>query len=485
MGKNPPQHATREGKPPRRGPTLVDQLLSRRKAERGFLPGQRVTVRFEALDLEGLAVGQVGDVLVSAPYGIPGEEAVVEITEATRFRARGKIVSILRKSPDVAPIRCRHFGRCGGCQWQHILYPIQLRYKTRLVKEYLKEALGLRRDLVQETLPSDPIWAYRHLLVATFQERDSQAVLGFHTLGGGRVVAIQECPVQHPANVAILKAALDAVVRLGLPIYNPQTRKGSVRGIIGMASFATGEAMMVLCLKNRIEDPQAFVRSVLDRVPGLVSVMMTVQRAPTLEMRGPRFSLLWGRPYIEEEVAGVKLRLGPTSSLPPNPPLLPALFGVVERQLDLKGGETVVEPFAGTGVLSLSLARRARRVIGIVPKDQLSLARESAGLNGALNCALYTRDPVRVLVKLKGQGLSKPCAVLSPPGKGTPPEVIRALVDLAVPRVVYLGRSLPSLAKDIGMFQAEGYTVREVQPIDILPHTSHLVCAVRLDRVGS
>lgn len=485
MGKNPPQHATREGRASRRGPTLVDQLLSRRKAERGFRAGQRVTVRFEALDLEGLAVGQVGDVLVFAPYGIPGEEAVVEITEATRFRARGKIISILRKSPDVAPIQCRHFGRCGGCQWQHITYPVQLRYKTRLVKEYLKEALDLRRDLVREALPSNPIWGYRNLLVATFQDREGQVVLGFHALGGGRVVAIQECPVQHPANVAILKAALDAVVQLGLPIYNPQTRKGSVRGIIGMSSFATGEAMMVLCLKSRIEDPQAFVRAVLDRVPGLVSVMMTVQRSPTLEMKGPRVSLLWGKPYIEEEIAGITLRLGPTSSLPPNPPLLPTLLQVVERQLDLAGEETVVEPYAGTGVLSFSLARVARRVIGIVPKDQLQLARESAGLNGAFNCTLYTRDPARVLAKLKGQGLTKPFAVLSPPGKGAPPEVIRALVDLGVPRLVYLGRSLPSLARDVGLFQAEGYAVREVQPIDILPHTSHLVSAVRLDRVGT
>ncbi|MDR5695784.1 MAG: 23S rRNA (uracil(1939)-C(5))-methyltransferase RlmD [Armatimonadota bacterium] len=462
----------------------MDQLLSRRRTERGLHAGQQVTVRFEALDLEGLAVGQVGDVLVSAPYGIPGEEAVVEITEATRFRARGKIVSILRKSPDVAAIQCRHFGRCGGCQWQHITYPVQLRYKTRLVKEYLKEALDLRRDLVQETLPSNPIWGYRHQLVATFQDREGQPVLGFYTLGGGRVVAIQECPVQHPTNVSILKAALDAVVQLGLPIYNPQTRKGFVRGIIGMTSFATGEAMMVLCLKNRIEDPQTFVRAVLDKVPGLVSVMMTIQRIPTLEMKGPRVSLLWGKPYIEEEIAGIKIRIGPTSTLPSNPMLLPSLFQMVEKYLDLTGVETVVEPYAGTGVLSIFLAQRARWVIGVVPKDQFQLARESAGLNGAFNCALYTRDPARVLAKLKVQGLSRPLAVLSPPGKGASSEVIRALVELEVPRVVYLGRSLPSLARDVGMFQAEGYAVREVQPIDMLPHTSHLMCAVRMDKVG-
>src|SRR3989475_11996873 len=103
-------------------------------------PGQKLTLSFRGLNLDGAGVATVGSQRVAVPFALPGEEAIVEITRGGR-RPEGKIVSLVRKSAHAAIPQCRHFGVCGGCQWQHLSYDAQLAYKTRLVRGHLEDVL--------------------------------------------------------------------------------------------------------------------------------------------------------------------------------------------------------------------------------------------------------------------------------------------------------------------------------------------------------
>lgn len=441
--------------------------------------GERITVRFSAVDPDGAAVARLGVVHLSVPFGVPGEEAIVEVTKGGR-RAQGRLVALVRKVPDIVRARCQHFGRCGGCQWQHLVLDAQRRIKTRLVKDYLKEHAGVWRDLVADVLGAAP-WHYRSTLRAVFGERQGVAIIGYHVSGEPRVLDIAECPVQHPANEAMLRAARHMGRSLNLPVYDRETGRGLLRGIVGVASFASGEALLTLSTAAVVPDPSAVVRAMLDRVPGLVGILHTVQPHPTLELLGPRLRLLWGRDHVEDEIAGFRLRVRPTSELPPNPAAAGALVDAVRRAADLRREDIAFDWSATHPLFVLAMAQDTDSSTGVTPTRRgLGDARDAAAINGITNAIFYARDPLGVFNRYVARGRRPTVVVVTAEGQGLAPETIGAIAAARVPRVVYMARSLAVCARDLRRWEEAGYRLRGVYPIDLLPQTSHIFCVAAL-----
>jgi 23S rRNA (uracil-5-)-methyltransferase RumA len=436
--------------------------------------GERLTVRFTAVAPDGAAVARVGSALLAVRFGVPGEEAVVEVVQGGR-RARGRLVALLRKSPDIVKPRCSHFGRCGGCQWQHLSLETQRRLKTRLVRDYLRERAEVRRDVVRDVLGGGEAWAYRNTVRAVFAQRDGVAVVGYHTAGGERVLDIAECPVQHPANEAILRAARHAVRTLGLPVYDPATGQGLVRGVMGMVAFATGQALLTLSTAAPLAHPSDLVHALIDRAPGLIGILHTIQPRPSPELVGPRLRLLWGRDTVEEEVAGLRFRLRPTTALPANPRAMDVLIDVVRRAVAARPGQTVVDLAAATPVCVLALAPEADAAVGIAPTRRIMEdARDAARRNGVTNAVFYSGHPLAELERLVRRGTRPAAVLLTAEGPGLATDIVQAVAAAAPPRVVVVARSLAACAHDVGRWRAVGYQVEEVQPLDLLPQTSHV-----------
>ncbi len=442
--------------------------------------GERLTVHFSAIAPNGWAVAHLGPVTVSVPFGVPGEDAIVEVIKSGR-RAEARLIALLRKSSDVIQARCRHFGRCGGCQWQHLTPQLQRRLKTRLTKDFLKQYADVPRDLVAETVGGDA-WAYRNAVRAVFAERDGVAVVGFHAAGSAHVLDIAECPVQHPSNEALLHAARHAVRALGLPVYDQSTRTGLIRGMLGLVSFTTGQALLTLSTAAALRNPTDVVHALIDRVPGLVGILSTVQPKPSSDLLGPRVRLLWGRDSVEEEIAGFRMRLRPTTDLPANPRATSLLVDAVVAAAAMRPDETAFDLAAATPLMVFGLAGFAGGVTGVVStRQEMADAREAAEWNGITNAAFSAGDPLRVLAKAAAH--HRPDAVVvTAQGPGLDPAIAEAVAAARVPRVVYLARSLSTCARDLVRWRQAGYQVISVQPVDLLPQTSHVHLVVALRR---
>ncbi|MDR7522339.1 MAG: 23S rRNA (uracil(1939)-C(5))-methyltransferase RlmD [Armatimonadota bacterium] len=442
--------------------------------------GERLTAHFTGVDPAGAAIARLGAVTLRVPFGVPGEDAVVDVVKGGR-RAEGRLVALLRKSPDVIGARCRHFGRCGGCQWQHLSLEAQRRLKTRLAKDYLKEHAEVRRDLVAEAT-GDEGWAYRNTIRAVFAERDGVAIAGYHAGGSSRVLDIVECPVQHPTNEAILRAARHAVRTLRLPVYDRSTGTGLVRGVLGLTSFATGQALLTLSSVAPLSDPTALVLALIDQVPGLVGILHTVSPRRAVDLLGPRLRLLWGRDHIEEEIAGFRVRLRPTTELPANPRAIQLLVDAVVRAAALRSDETAADLAAATPVVTFALAQVAASAVGVVPSRRvLTDAWEAAGWNGVGNASFTPRRSPAALLMMVGPRRPD-VVVVQAEGPGLDPALIGAVEAAGIPRAVYLARSLPVCARDLALWRGAGYAVASVQPVDLLPQTSHLHLVVALHR---
>src|SRR3989442_6192531 len=137
--------------------------------------GQKLTLSFRSLTLEGAVVAVAGPLRVAVPFALPGEEAIVEITRGGR-RPEGKIVSLVRKSAHAAIPQCRHFGVCGGCQWQHLSYDAQLEHKTRLVRVHLEDVLQGAGGVVLEAVGAAPC-EYTNQVQTTFALRLGKVVV--------------------------------------------------------------------------------------------------------------------------------------------------------------------------------------------------------------------------------------------------------------------------------------------------------------------
>ncbi len=445
--------------------------------------GQRLHVHFSAVAPDGAAVARLGAATVLVPFAIPGEDAVIEITEGGR-RARGRLVVVRRKSAHSVEPRCPHFGRCGGCQWQHVSLEAQRIMKTGLVRDHLKEHAGVRRDLVRPAVGGGA-WAYRSTMQAICAARDGALAVGFHSAAGERVVDVSACPVQHPANEAMLTAVREALRSLRMEPYDRSTGAGLVRGVAGLSSFSTGEALLTLSTSAPIPDRSAVVRCLLDRVPGLVGILSAVRRPGAGDLLGQRQRLLWGRGEVEEEVAGFRLRLRPSTGLPANKPAAGHLVEAVLAAAALSGGEVALDMSAANPLVTLALAGRAESAVGAsADRRAAGDGRSAAERNGVVNALFSARDGASVLSGMAVRRRRPALVVVGAEGPGLEARVIRAVVLAETPRLVYMARSLSTCARDLVRLRQAGYAVVGVQPVDLLPHTSHVHLVAGLRRAA-
>jgi len=431
---------------------------------RALARGAHVICTFDQMGPDGEALGRGGGRTVAVPYAAPGDEATVEIIEPDCKPVRGRLVALRNPAPRVGQALCPYFGDCGGCQWQHLEYAVQLEQKTRLVQK----ALG-RRELpdlpVEPAVGWGPPWGYRSLLEATAGAPSQAPVLGFYAWGSDRVIDVQTCPVQHPANVALLEA-----VRARWPRLPDGPR---LRGVLGRVGSATGEVLLGLAVGGRLDagSRTAVVRALLDRVPGLVGIVeIATPRAGHL-LRSRRTSLLWGRAWVREEVAGVRYHVPLLAEFPANPRAFAGAVELVLSALDASRDDTVVEIGAGIGAYTLQLALAAGRAVGVTTGALLAAARANARHNGLANCTFYARDAVRAVEKAaRARGVR--CALVRPQGGGLAPALVSALRRAGVRRLAYLGRSLRGLGGDAAALRNGGYRLRWAQPLDMSPHTS-------------
>jgi 23S rRNA (uracil1939-C5)-methyltransferase len=450
--------------------------------------GQKATLRFSSMNLDGAAVASTAVQQVAVPFALPGEEAVVEIIRGGK-EARGKIVTMIRKSSEAAAPRCRHFGRCGGCQWQHLPYDAQLRHKTLLVRQTLASALRGARVSIRDAIGASP-WEYRNRIQVAFDVRQQRIVAGYYAIsesaqtdGDDRtIINVQECPIQHADNVRLLTAMRDVITELGWPIYDRTSGRGLVRGMIGQVGFRSGEAMVVLSTTTEVPDRMALVHAVRRRMLNLTSLLLSVQPQHSPELLG-RTEMLWGRPYIEDEIAGQLVRLYGSAAVPPNPRAMPLWLEAIARGAAPSPEAAIFDAACEEGFVPIALARRGARVIGVAPdRDAMHRAWENARLNDVDSVLFYTRAPAGVLRKLHERG--RRFTTLIAIARGAPalgPLFLEAKRG-GVPRVVCGAHSPSRLAVTLRSAMDAGYRPIDIQPVDLLPQTSRIHCVATLAR---
>jgi 23S rRNA (uracil1939-C5)-methyltransferase len=401
--------------------------------------------------------------VVFVPYAIAGEEVVVEIVEAKKNFARARLREIKAPSPVRVAPRCAHFtsplpspvftgeGRggsgCGGCQWQHIAYDAQLQFKTAIVREQFMRIGKIPDAPVRDTLGMNDPWHYRNNV--QFQ-LDTDGRLCFRALESHDLVRINECHIIHP-----LLAEMFRALEFG---------GADFAGVTLRAGTGTGEKLVVL--EGTDDEPPEI------EIDEPVSIAYQVPSGETVA--------LIGQDALTEKLGGRAFRFSPTAFFQVNTPMTEKLLELVEKFLAPRPSDILLDAFGGVGTFGLSLASHVARVIEI-EEDPRAVDDARVNASAFSNVEFLVGAVEDVLPKLEARAS---IVVADPPRGGIAPRALDALVTQAPRAIAYVSCDPATLARDARKLVDAGYHLREVQPVDLFPHTYHIESVSWFERGG-
>lgn len=363
--------------------------------------------------------------------------------------------------------RCAHFALCGGCQLQHLPYPVQLAYKREVVRRAFAEA-GLQ---VGETLAPvagmDDPWHYRNKADLNVRSAGGTAQLGFSRHDGRGVVEVRDCPISSAA----INEALAAFREL-LPAFPTLRRK--LHSVIVRSSLLEGKVAVLY--HTRLKDAEVFAalsRQLMERCPSVKGAAFVDHRR----------EVAVGETRLTERILGLDYTYGLGSFFQANPRQTEVL---VERVLALAGvesGDVVADIYSGVGLFTMQLARRAREVYAIEDTPAaVADAEANAARLGLGNCKFLRGQAHERLEALDLFRTKLDLVVLDPPRSGCAEKVLALLPRFAPRRIVYVSCNPVSLARDAASLVGAGFKLVALEPVDMFPQTSHLECVACLER---
>lgn len=445
-------------------------------------------------------------IVVFIPYGAPGDIADIQIDRKKHSFAEGHIVNMTKPSADRVEPRCRHFGICGGCKWQHLPYPVQLKWKQQQVEDALTRIAKVEIPEVSPILGSADIWAYRNKMEYTFADRkwrtwediksgkefnDRPEALGFHIPGAfDKVLHIEECMLQQSLGDEIRNYLYYEAGRRGWDFYNIRENRGLLRTMmIRLAS--TGESMVCVSFGEDAPERIAEVMNALaERFPALTSLLYVVNLKANDTISDQDVIVWRGRDYIEEEMEGLRFRINAKSFYQTNSDQAYELYKVARRFAGLEKGDEsakekplVYDLYTGTGTIANFVARQARKVIGIeYVEAAVEDARVNSAANGIDNTEFYAGDMKDILTDEFIIQHGRPdVMIIDPPRAGMHEDVVKTILRSSPEVLVYVSCNPATQARDLSLLDAD-YRVTDVQPVDMFPHTHHVENVVRLVR---
>ncbi|MDP4108132.1 MAG: 23S rRNA (uracil(1939)-C(5))-methyltransferase RlmD [Bacillota bacterium] len=437
-----------------------------------------VDVVFEDLTHDGAGVAKVEGYPLFVPNGLPGERAKVKVIKVNKSYGIGRLMELYEKSPYRVEIEQSDLHKYGGCQLEHISYEGQLKYKENQVRQVLTRIGKLEDVVIHPILGMDSPWHYRNKAQVPVGEKDGKLIAGFFKPRSHEIVDTNESLIQIKEVNGAVNAVKEICSRYGIPAYQEETHKGVLRHIMARYGKQTGELMVVLVTRTaELPHINKLIDEIVTRLPHVKSIVHNVNSKRTNVILGEKTTVLWGNEVIYDYIGNVKFAISALSFYQVNPDQTRVLYEKALEYADLSGQETVIDAYCGIGTISLFLAQKARRVLGVeVVSEAIEDAKRNAELNGINNAEFAAGEAEVVIPKWYKEGNAADVMVVDPPRKGCDEALLQTIIEMRPNKVVYVSCNPATLARDLRILEDGGYKTVEVQPVDMFPQTTHVEC---------
>lgn len=443
----------------------------------------RIKLNIESCSSNGSGVGHYEGMAIFVPATAAGDEITAHILKVKKTYAFAKVESILTPSPERIEADCPVYLKCGGCVFSHMNYKAEAELKAAHVAECFKRIGGIEPEF-ESVIAAESDKRYRNKAQFPVAYDNGEIKTGFYSSHSHRVIHCPDCLLQPKEFEKILSVITKHIKDNGITVYDESTHKGLLRHIYLRKGTKSSEIMVCAVLNgNKLPDENGLVSALTEAEPSIKSILINVNKEKTNVILGKTCRTLWGEDYITDILCGLTFRISPLSFYQVNRDQAEKLYNKAAEYANLSGNETVLDLYCGAGTIGLSMASKAKEIIGVeIVPEAIEDAKLNAQINGVTNARFLCGDAAEAAEILKNEGIRPDVIILDPPRKGCSPEMIHTAAQMNPERIVYVSCDPATLARDCGIFADLGYTAVKATPVDMFPRTGHIECVCLLER---
>lgn len=420
---------------------------------------------------------------------VPGDVVDILVLKKKKSFFQGVVKEYKKKSELRVLPRCDHFGVCGGCKWQHLDYEAQLRFKSNTVLNAMTRIAKVDPSVIRPIKGAEPIFHYRNKLEYSFSNKrwlteeevksdgkiNRSPALGFHAPGAfDKVVDVKKCHLQKDLSNEIRNFVRAYTQHHQLEYYDARAHTGLMRNMI-LRNTSLGHWMLIMSFAHEDEAVNLLMNELKSKFPQITSLHYVINKKHNDTILDQDIILYHGEPFVIEQLRDVKYKIGPKSFFQTNTKQAKVLFDAVVEFADFKGDENIYDLYTGLGSIALYVSHSVKHVTGIEEVEPAIIdARENARFNGIDNTTFYAGDVKDILTPEFSNQHGKPDLVITdPPRVGMHKDVVKTLLSLEAPRIVYVSCNPATQARDLDLL-SEKYVTKAMQPVDMFPHTHHI-----------
>ena len=425
----------------------------------------------------GEGVGEVDGKVVFVPFALPDEKVLVHVIKDEKSFVIAKLKEIIVPSKDRVCAPCKFFGKCGGCDLQHLSYQKQLEAKQEMVRGAISKYAGTDTK-VEMTIPSEKEFRYRNKFAFPVQEVDSEIKIGMYQKNSHRLIEIDDCLLQSETAKKIVKIFKEFMHENNLTAYNEQTKKGLIKHLVAREN--NGKFILtVVVTENKNINFEPLIQKLKNEFEEF-GIVKNVNKLNNNVIFGNLDIKIYGNENLDFDEMGVHYSVNNRSFLQVNSDIKNKIYS---RVLDeLSGEKFIIDAYAGAGLLSSILTKTGAEVVGVeIVKEATENAEKLKKINNLHNLTNKNGDCTVVIPELAKQIKGDFSVVVDPPRKGLTEEVIDAFLKSKPKKIVYISCNPATLARDLKFFLND-YDISFVQPYDMFPQTANVETLVCLNK---
>ncbi|MCB9230585.1 MAG: 23S rRNA (uracil(1939)-C(5))-methyltransferase RlmD [Bacteroidia bacterium] len=469
--------------------------------------GRRKTKRLEPFLAEGLEIIDIlkdgsglarkDGKVIFVKDAVPGDVVDARVWRKHKGNFFADLKKLVKPSPDRVQAACAHFDHCGGCKYQNLSYPAQLRFKEKSIRDAFERIGKVEWENWRPIIGMNPPYHYRNKLEFTFgdqrwvtqEQLDAGTqfpypeALGFNISGVyHKILDIDSCLLGNALIDEIRNDVREFAVKVGISFHNNKDHHGYLRNLVFRISEATGEVMIILVVwEDKPELLDKIFTHLQAKFPQITSFIWVINEKLNNSYYDQGWRLWGGKSTLVEQLGPWKFSISPTSFFQTNTSQAKVLYDVVREFVGEKV-KTLYDLYCGAGSIGIYLSDLAEKVVGIeYVDDAVKDAKINLDLNGLSHLKFFSGDMRKMLTDEFTAKHGKPDVIVTdPPRNGMDKEVVLQLLKIRAPRIVYVSCGPSTQARDLELLK-EAYRVVEVQPVDMFPHTAHVENVVLLE----
>ena len=419
---------------------------------------------------------------------VPGQKVQAQVFKKRGSGVEARLQEVIERSPmERETGMCSHYALCGGCTYQTMRHEEELRLKERQVKRLLENA-GICVQSWEGIVPAPSETGYRNKCEFSFgdEEKDGDLALGMRKrMSYYEVVTLKDCNIVDADYLRIIEGTLQFFQERKVPFYHKARHDGSLRHLVVRKGAATGEILINLVTSSEVPFS---VEEFKDMLLGLeldgsvCGILHSVNDGLADVVKSDEMRLLYGRDFFMEKLFDLEFKVSVYSFFQTNSAGAEKLYSIVKEFAGDVADKTVFDLYCGTGTIGQIMAEAgSKKVIGIeLIEEAVVAANENAKRNHLENCTFLAGDVLKMVDELKER---PDLIIVDPPRDGIHPKAIGKIIAFGAPEIVYVSCKPTSLARDLEIFQQEGYQVERVKLMDMFPRTVHVETVCLLSKL--